>query len=146
MSRPRAEVKKIEVWSHERAWAVRAALPDRFKIAVPVGAGLGLRQGEVFGLSPDDLDREAEVVHVVRQIRLAENKPVFAPPKRGMTLSVACAASRPGLSLGDIVTGHWLGPLSVRRIHLHLIRELAQHCGPGRGRAELSVGCAKLVP
>jgi integrase len=88
VTRPRVEPKKIEVWSHERAWAVRAALPDRFKIAVPVGAGLGLRQGEVFGLSPDDLDREAEVVNVVRQIRLVENKPVFAPPKRGKTRSV----------------------------------------------------------
>ena len=44
----------------------------------------------------------------------------------------ACAASRrvaAGLSLDDVVTGHRRGPLSVRWIHLHLIRELAQHCG-----------------
>lgn len=88
VSRPRVEQKTIEVWSHERAWAMHAALADRFKIVVPVGAGCGLRQGEVFGLSPDDLDREAEVVNVVRQIRLVENKPVFAPPKRGKTRSV----------------------------------------------------------
>lgn len=92
VTRPRAEPKKIEVWSHERAWAVRAALPERFKIVVPVGAGLGLRQGEVFGLSPDDIDREAEVVNVVRQVRLVENKPVFAPPKRGKTRSVPLSA------------------------------------------------------
>jgi integrase len=88
VTRPRVEQKKIEVWSHERAWAVRTALAERFKIAVIVGAGCGLRQGEVFGLSPDDLDRDAEVVNVVRQIRLVENKPVFAPPKRGKTRSV----------------------------------------------------------
>ncbi|WP_367115025.1 hypothetical protein [Actinophytocola sp.] len=42
----------------------------------------------MFGLSPDDIDREAEVVNVVRQVRLVENKPVFAPPKRGKTRSV----------------------------------------------------------
>lgn len=88
VTRPRAEQKKIEVWSHERARAVRAALPDRYRIVVPVGAGCGLRQGEVFGLSPDDLDREAEEINIVRQIRIVENKPVFAPPKRGKTRSV----------------------------------------------------------
>ncbi len=44
----------------------------------------------------------------------------------------ACAASRRAaaeLTLDDVVTGHRLGPLSVRWIHLHLIREVAQHCG-----------------
>jgi hypothetical protein len=44
----------------------------------------------------------------------------------------ACAESRrvaAGLSLDDVVTGHRRGPLSVRWIHLHMIRELAQHCG-----------------
>lgn len=93
VTRPRAEQKKIEVWSHERARAVRAALPDRFKIAVPMGAGLGLRQGEVFALSPDDIDAEAEAVNIVRQVRLVENKPVFAPPKRGKTRSVPLPSS-----------------------------------------------------
>lgn len=33
------------------------------------------------------------------------------------------------LSLDDVVTGHRLGPVSVRWIYLHLLRELAQHCG-----------------
>lgn len=43
-----------------------------------------------------------------------------------------CAASArtaAALSLDDVVTGHRLGPLSMRWIYLHLIRELAQHCG-----------------
>ncbi len=39
----------------------------------------------------------------------------------------ARTASR--LALDDVVTGHRLGPLTLRWIHLHLIRELAQHCG-----------------
>jgi hypothetical protein len=44
----------------------------------------------------------------------------------------ACAASMrtaSGLALDDVVTGHRFGPLSLRWIHIHLIRELAQHCG-----------------
>jgi hypothetical protein len=44
----------------------------------------------------------------------------------------ACAASREaaaGLTLDDIVTGNRRGPLPLRWIYLHLLRELAQHCG-----------------
>jgi hypothetical protein len=44
----------------------------------------------------------------------------------------ACAASRlatAGLGLDDVVTGHRLGPLPLRWIYLHALREFAQHCG-----------------
>lgn len=43
-----------------------------------------------------------------------------------------CAASVEAashLALDDVVTGHRLGPLNLRWIYLHLIRELAQHAG-----------------
>lgn len=42
---------------------------------------------------------------------------------------VAAVAAVVPLSLDDIVTGHWLGPLSLRWIYLHCIREFAQHLG-----------------
>lgn len=44
----------------------------------------------------------------------------------------ACAASREAaaaLDLDDVVSGHQAGPMTVRWIHLHLFRELAQHVG-----------------
>jgi hypothetical protein len=44
----------------------------------------------------------------------------------------ACAASRratSGLGLDDVVRGHRLGPLPLRWIYLHALREFAQHCG-----------------
>jgi hypothetical protein len=44
----------------------------------------------------------------------------------------ACAASRhtaAALSLDDIVSGNRRGPLPLRWIYLHLLREIAQHCG-----------------
>ena len=44
----------------------------------------------------------------------------------------ACAASRAAVAaydLDDVVTGNRRGPLPLRWIHLHLLRELAQHCG-----------------
>jgi hypothetical protein len=44
----------------------------------------------------------------------------------------ACAASRRAtadLGLDDVVHGHRFGPLPLRWIYLHALREFAQHCG-----------------
>jgi uncharacterized protein DUF664 len=44
----------------------------------------------------------------------------------------ACAASRSatdGLGPDDVLTGNRRGPLPLRWVHLHVLRELAQHCG-----------------
>jgi hypothetical protein len=44
----------------------------------------------------------------------------------------ACAASREAaasLALDDVVLGNRRGPLPLRWVYLHLLRELAQHCG-----------------
>lgn len=44
----------------------------------------------------------------------------------------ACADSRAAVAAYDldaVVTGNRRGPLPLRWIHLHLLRELAQHCG-----------------
>ncbi len=49
-----------------------------------IGAGLGLRQGEVFGLSPEDVDFLGGTVTVRRQVKLyADGSQVFALPKGG---------------------------------------------------------------
>jgi hypothetical protein len=44
----------------------------------------------------------------------------------------ACAASRAAtssLGLDDVVRGNRRGPLPLRWVYLHVLRELAQHCG-----------------
>jgi len=44
----------------------------------------------------------------------------------------ACEASRlaaESLGLDDLVLGNRLGPLPLRWVYLHMLRELAQHCG-----------------
>ncbi len=44
----------------------------------------------------------------------------------------ACEASRratASLGLDDVVTGNRRGPLPLRWIYMHVLRELAQHCG-----------------
>ena len=44
----------------------------------------------------------------------------------------ACEASRraaAGLDLDDVLRGHRFGPLPLRWVYLHALREFAQHCG-----------------
>ena len=44
----------------------------------------------------------------------------------------ACESSRrtaSSLGLDDMVYGYWRGPLPLRWVYLHALRELAQHCG-----------------
>jgi hypothetical protein len=44
----------------------------------------------------------------------------------------ACSASRRAtvsLALDDVISGNRRGPLPLRWIYLHVLRELAQHCG-----------------
>jgi hypothetical protein len=44
----------------------------------------------------------------------------------------ACEASRRAtsiLELDDVVRGNRRGPLPLRWVYLHMLRELAQHCG-----------------
>ncbi|MER5476262.1 site-specific integrase [Streptomyces sp. NPDC002734] len=80
---PRIDPRRVKPWPIERVKAVRSALPERYRALVDPAAGCGLRQGEVFGLAVEDVDFLGGVVHVVRQVKLLRNQPVFAPPKGG---------------------------------------------------------------
>jgi integrase len=85
---PPPDRRKVVPWPAERITAVAAALPDRYRAIMAVAAGLGLRQGECFGLAVDDVDFLRGVVHVRRQVRIVGNRLVFAPPKTGKTRDV----------------------------------------------------------
>ncbi|WP_176731762.1 hypothetical protein [Micromonospora rhizosphaerae] len=56
---------------------------DRYRVTVDLGAGCGLRQGEIFGVSPDDVDRVRRVLHVTRQVKLVRGRLIIAPPEGG---------------------------------------------------------------
>ncbi|OII63238.1 site-specific integrase [Streptomyces sp. CC53] len=80
---PAVERKRVVPWSAPRVFAVRGALPERYRAMVDLGAGCGLRQGEILGVAVDALSFEGDVLHVVQQLKLSRSKPVFAPPKGG---------------------------------------------------------------
>jgi integrase len=80
---PSPDRRKLVPWPVERVAAVRAAVPDRYRVLVDLGAGLGLRQGECFGIEVADVDWLRGVVHVRRQVKLLSGLPHFALPKGG---------------------------------------------------------------
>ena len=80
-------------WSVDQLTAFRAKMPDRYRVSVDLGAGCGLRQGEIFGVSPTDLDPTRPVLQVVRQVKLVRGALIFAPPKGGKTREVPLPAS-----------------------------------------------------
>ena len=85
---PAPDRRKVVPWPAERIAAVGALLPDRYAAVMAAAAGLGLRQGECFGLAVDDVDFLRGVVHVRRQVRIVGSRLVFAPPKTGKTRDV----------------------------------------------------------
>lgn len=88
IKKPRRSSHRVVPWPVERVRAVQEGLAERWRLAADVGAGLGLRQGEVLGLSAGDLDTTEAVVHVVRQLRIIRGQVVFAPPKGGKSRTV----------------------------------------------------------
>lgn len=81
---PKAETTRIAPWTTEAVQSVWSVLSERYRIVVTLGAGLGLRAGEIFGLSPDDIDFLRGTVTVRRQVKTFDKgKRAFAPPKHG---------------------------------------------------------------
>ncbi|MGW9599731.1 tyrosine-type recombinase/integrase [Streptomyces albidoflavus] len=80
---PAVERKRVVPWSVERVFAVREAMPVRYRAMVELGAGCGMRQGEILGIAVDALDFAEGTLHVVQQLKLSAGAPVFAPPKGG---------------------------------------------------------------
>ncbi|MDX3097084.1 integrase [Streptomyces sp. ME19-03-3] len=86
---PRPTERKAKAWPREVVDAVRGELQERYRFAVDLGIGLGLRQGEAFGLAEEDLDLEAGVVHVRRQLKWdIKGRPYFSLPKGRKTREV----------------------------------------------------------
>jgi integrase len=82
MALPRVAERRVTPWDAGRVAAVRAALPEAYRAMVDCGTGLGLRQGEVFGLAVEDIDwPRCTVVHVRRQVRIVGGQLVFSLPK-----------------------------------------------------------------
>lgn len=82
VKRPKVPKKKVVPWTAPRVALVRASLPERYRVLTDLGGSLGLRQGEAFGLSPDDFNwPRGNVAHIRRQVRVVRGHQCFAAPK-----------------------------------------------------------------
>jgi integrase len=82
--RPRTPPKrKIVPWTPAQVGAIRAGMPERWRAIVDCGRGLGLRQGEAFGLRPEAIDFLHRTVHVNRQVLKVNGRLWLAAPKEG---------------------------------------------------------------
>lgn len=111
--KPRADPRKFVPWTADRVLAVRDQIPAHYQLVVWLGAGLGLRQGEIFALSPDDIDFETAEVHVRRQVKLfSSNRQVFGLPKGRKTRKVPLPDA-----VADAITAHMTAhpPVNVTR-------------------------------
>jgi integrase len=79
---PRPAPTRVHPWSAEQVFAVRAGLSERYRAMVDVGAGCGLRQGEIFGLAVDNIG-DLGWLYVRQQVKKVRGTLVFASPKRG---------------------------------------------------------------
>jgi integrase len=84
--------RKIVPWTAAEVAAIRDGMPGRLRAVVDCGAGLGLRQGEVFGLRPGAVDFLHRTVHVNRQVKRVNGRLWLAAPKEGKERDVPLGA------------------------------------------------------
>lgn len=79
---PKREPSKAQPVPLEVVARIADELPDWLKVAVPLGVGVGLRQGEASGLSVDRIDFLRRLLRVDRQlVNRYVPEPVLTPPK-----------------------------------------------------------------
>jgi integrase len=105
VTRPAPPEAKARPWTLGQVDAMAAALSPRLAVLAYLGAGAGMRQGEMFGLAADDIDFLRKVIHVRRQVRLVGGRPCFARVKNDKIHDVPLAES--------------LAPVLAEHIRLH---------------------------
>jgi integrase len=98
---PKLDDRKIVPWTEQQVRDVRQALPDRYRIMLTITTGLGLRQGEVFGLAVEDVDFLRGVVRVQRQVSIVGSRLVFSLPKGRKVREVPLPSS-----VADLLSAH----------------------------------------
>jgi integrase len=78
---PRPDERRVVPWTIAQVNALRHELPDRYRPLLTCATGLGLRQGEIFGLAVDDIDFLRRTVTVRRQVVILGSRQVFSLPK-----------------------------------------------------------------
>jgi integrase len=127
--------------------AVLEALPQRYRVAALLGAGCGLRIGEVLGLRIRSVDFTAGELAVVEQLQLLPGAPPYlTPPKTASSIRmvpmplVVCAAlaehleREPGGSAELVLRSSTGGPIWPNTFNSSVWRPAALRVGLARAR------------
>ncbi|GAA0568717.1 tyrosine-type recombinase/integrase [Actinomadura livida] len=102
---PRVPKKKVVPWTLDQVESAAEAL-GKDAAMVYLGVGVGLRQGEIFGLAVDDIDLLGNrIIHVRRQVRLVSKRLVFSLPKGDKERDIPLPNSL-GLRLSAHIAAH----------------------------------------
>jgi len=86
---PKVERAHVEPLSAEQVEVLIAAMPERYRALVVVGASTGLRQGEALGLTVDRVDFLRRQLKVDRQLVTVQGaEPTLGPPKTPASVRV----------------------------------------------------------
>jgi integrase len=102
---PQQPKRDVVPWTSAQIAALRAGLPEQWRAVADCGSGLGLRQGEIFGLSADSVAFLQRKVRVVRQVTRINGRLWFARPKGGKEREVPMV-ERVGLALAAHMEAH----------------------------------------
>lgn len=82
VKRPEVNRQQVVPLTTEQVLRMHGAMPPGWQAAVTLGAGMGLRQGEMRGLSVDRIDFLRRTLRVDRQLlSLSGQEPSLGPPK-----------------------------------------------------------------
>lgn len=73
--------EKVIVWSDATIWRLIDAHPEPLRCLPLIGATCGQREGELFAIADEDVDLDAQMIYVRRQIKILGKTWVFARPK-----------------------------------------------------------------
>jgi integrase len=94
--------------------ALTAAVPPRYRSLIVLAAGMGLRQGECFGLTVDRIDFLRRQVRVDRQlVSVRAGVPTFGPPKSRAGFRSVPLPGVVGLALASSLAEFRLGPAGL---------------------------------
>lgn len=146
VKQPRPAERHPVPWTLEQVNALRAGLPVRYRPVVDLGAGCGMRQGEIFGIAVDDLDLEGGWVRVTHQIKRVRSRLVFGLPKTNRERRIPLPASVAGVLAAHLsafpavpVTLPWEDPFSADRRTYRLVLTTSRGTPLNRSRFDLQL-------
>lgn len=155
---PRPERAEVHPIATAEVFAIAASVPARYRALILAGAGTGMRQGELLGLTVDRVDFLRRTIRVDRQLTtMPGREPFLAAPKTSASVRTIAAPSAVLEALSGHLAAYGVGPdqlvftdeqgQPIRRPHAgHIWRKAARTAGvDGRSFHDLRHYCASVL-